>query len=248
MAIKTFQGTLKSFIYREATTLSAASHQNVVRFVDLENIVGTKKIALIMEHCEENLSDVLDKNPNGLLSTEFMPFCQDLVNGMKHLRGKNIIHRDIKPGNILLLRHDGQTTYKLGDFGAARLLKVNETYSSLYGTFEYMHPALFARFYGYALDIGIPQQTFKDDHDLWSIGVTMFEAASGELPFEPTNGREDPERMYNMIVNKACDCISAKEVGSEIEWSRQLPENSNLDSSTKQAITPLLAGLLQVSI
>lgn len=52
--------------------------------------------------------------------------------------------------------------------------------------------------------------------------------------------------MFEMIANKRSDCICAKEVGEEIQWFNELPEECNLDSSVKQAITPLLVGLLQV--
>lgn len=184
MAVKTFQFELPSIIAKEAKMLSAAKHQNVVLFYGLENIIGTNKKALIMEYCDGSLQEMIEKNPNGLPSNEFLPFCRDLVNGMKYLRSKDIIHRDIKPANILLSRHDQKICYKLGDFGAARFLKVNETYGSLYGTYEYVHPDIFARFHGYLLDVQL-KQSFKDNHELWSIGITIFEAACGTLPFQP---------------------------------------------------------------
>lgn len=61
------------------------------------------------------------------------------VAGMNHLRENGIVHRDIKPGNIMrLLGEEGQSIYKLTDFGAARELDDDEKFISVYGTEEYL--------------------------------------------------------------------------------------------------------------
>ena len=61
------------------------------------------------------------------------------VAGMNHLRENGIVHRDIKPGNIMrLVGEEGQSIYKLTDFGAARELDDDEKFVSVYGTEEYL--------------------------------------------------------------------------------------------------------------
>ena len=61
------------------------------------------------------------------------------VAGMNHLREYGIVHRDIKPGNIMrVIGEDGHSVYKLTDFGAARELEDDEQFVSLYGTEEYL--------------------------------------------------------------------------------------------------------------
>lgn len=58
---------------------------------------------------------------------------------MNHLREYGIVHRDIKPGNIMrVIGEDGCSVYKLTDFGAARELEDDEQFVSLYGTEEYL--------------------------------------------------------------------------------------------------------------
>lgn len=59
--------------------------------------------------------------------------------GMKHLRDNHLVHRDLKPGNIMkFVGLDGSTQYKLTDFGAARELDDDQQFMSLYGTEEYL--------------------------------------------------------------------------------------------------------------
>lgn len=156
------------------------------------------------------------------------------------------MHRDIKPGNILISTCcPGRSVYKIADFGAARFLKANQRFGSLYGTYEYMHPDIFAKYYYKALIINPPVQLFKETHDLWSIGITLFEAATGRLPFEPRNGRADPKIMNEMINGKQCDHISAKEGEGGIEWTRELPKSCAIEN--KDVVTSFLAGLLKVN-
>lgn len=246
MAIKTFQFTLNSFILREAATMAKTNHENIVRFYSLEKMLNSYKKVIVMEICDGNVENLIKKNQNGFTSSEFKRFCQQFVSALHHLRNNDIIHRDIKPGNILLVHNNDQIIYKLADFGAARFLKANESYSSLYGTYEYSHPDIFAKFYAKALNVSPSKQEFNDFHELWSLGVTLFEVASGRLPFDPKEGRDKPQVMYDMIAQKGRECISAREVDGKIEWFKELPENCKLDDDLKHAITPLISGLLQV--
>lgn len=87
---------------------------------------------------------------------------------MHSLRLQNLVHRDLKPGNIMkFISEDGRTIYKLTDFGAARELEDNQPFVSLYGTEEYLHPDLYER----AVLRKSISKTFTANIDLWSIGM-----------------------------------------------------------------------------
>lgn len=238
---------MAEYIEREANTLEMTHHTNIVKFLGREKIYQSERQVIIMEYCTQgNVKELIDLNPNGLHSAEFYRFGEQLVSAIEYLNRKCIIHRDIKPDNIMISkRGDGFSTYKIGDFGAARHLKRNQKYTSLYGTHEYLHPDLFAKYYYKALDITPKVDQFDYSHDFWSIGVTLFETGTGQLPFEPINGREDVKTMYRMIATKENGQISAIQNENGIEWSQTLPETSSIASDNQ--VTQFLAGLINVS-
>lgn len=231
VAIKSFDFTPDSYIKREAETMAQCNHENVVTFFGLERMLIDRQWLLAMELCPgRTLQKLIDLNPDGLDSSDFFRVCEDLVSAIEHLHQMNLVHRDVKPANILISKLcDGKSIYKVADFGAARILMPNQQYGSLYGTYEYVHPDIFANFYRQALEIIPPVREFDGGHELWSVGVTLYETATGRLPFQPKNGRDDRKIMYQMISRKTIDEISATEgEDGSVEWSRKLPRNCRL--------------------
>lgn len=226
---------------READILALTNHENIVKLIGFETRMDTimNEHVLIMELCDGNLVDLID-GTTGLNCTEFLRVCKHLKTAVKYLRDNDIIHRDIKPENILTSKiGNDQIIYKLADFGSARILKSNESYTSMHGTFEYMHPDIFEKLYESALYIKYPPQSFEATHDLWSIGATLYHAATGKVPFLPKNGRDDIGKMHEMISKKE-DNISAMELDDgQIVWSNKLP-------GFEDEIAAFLAGLLRV--
>ncbi|XP_024940050.1 serine/threonine-protein kinase TBK1 isoform X3 [Cephus cinctus] len=156
------------------------------------------------------------------------------------------IHTDLqRPGNIMkFIADDGSTIYKLTDFGAARELQEDQQFVSLYGTEEYLHPDMYER----AVLRKPVGKTFGATVDLWSIGVTLYHVATGNLPFRPFGGRRNKETMFYITTKKASGVISGTQTSENgpIEWSRELPQNCQLSIGLKKIVTPLLAGLLEV--
>ncbi|XP_051974184.1 serine/threonine-protein kinase TBK1-like [Xyrauchen texanus] len=164
---------------------------------------------------------------------------------MNHLREYGIVHRDIKPGNIMrVIGEDGQSVYKLTDFGAARELEDDEQFVSLYGTEEYLHPDMYER----AVLRKDHQKKYGATVDLWSIGVTFYHAAIGSLPFRPFEGpRRNKEVMYKIITEKPSGAISGhqKFENGKIEWSTEMPISCSLSKGLQSLLTPVLANILE---
>lgn len=164
---------------REFEVLRRLDHENIVKLFAVEETGGSRQKVLVMEYCSSgSLLSVLEdpENTFGLPEEEFLVVLRCVVAGMNHLRENGIVHRDIKPGNIMrLVGKEGQSIYKLSDFGAARKLDDDEKFVSVYGTEEYLHPDMYER----AVLRKPQQKAFGVTVDLWSIGVTLYHAATG---------------------------------------------------------------------
>ncbi|XP_060536059.1 serine/threonine-protein kinase TBK1 [Cylas formicarius] len=251
VAVKTFNhiSTLRpqEVQIREFEVLRRVNHENIVKLLAIEEEQENRGKVIVMELCTGgSLFNILDdpENTYGLEESEFLLVLAHLYAGMKHLRDNNLVHRDLKPGNIMkFIKDDGTTIYKLTDFGAARELEEGQYFQSLYGTEEYLHPDMYER----AVLRKHANKTFGATIDLWSIGVTLYHVATGNLPFRPYGGRRNKETMHHITTKKESGVISGiqtKENGP-IEWRRELPSNCQLSLGLKKTITPLLAGLLE---
>ncbi|CAO2636801.1 Inhibitor of nuclear factor kappa-B kinase subunit epsilon [Lemmus lemmus] len=211
---------------REFEVLRKLNHQNVVKLFAVEETGGSQQKVIVMEYCPSgSLLSVLEdpENTFGLPEEEFLVVLRCVVAGMNHLRENGIVHRDIKPGNIMrLVGEEGQSIYKLSDFGASRKLDDEESFVSVYGTEEYLHPDMYER----AVLRKPQQKAFGVTVDLWSIGVTLYHAATGSLPFLPYGGpRRNKEIMYRITTEKPVGAISGtqRQENGPLEWSYSLP-------------------------
>uniref|UniRef100_A0A7N5K9F4 Inhibitor of nuclear factor kappa B kinase subunit epsilon n=1 Tax=Ailuropoda melanoleuca TaxID=9646 RepID=A0A7N5K9F4_AILME len=210
---------------------------------------GSRQKVLVMEYCSSgSLLSVLESPENafGLPEEEFLVVLRCVVAGMNHLRENGIVHRDIKPGNIMrLMGEEGQSIYKLTDFGAARELDDDEKFVSVYGTEEYLHPDMYER----AVLRKPQQKTFGVTVDLWSIGVTLYHAATGSLPFIPFGGpRRNKEMMYRITTEKPAGAIAGaqRRENGPLEWSYSLPVTCRLSVGLQTQLVPILANILEV--
>ncbi|KAM4701716.1 inhibitor of nuclear factor kappa-B kinase subunit epsilon isoform 1-T4 [Discoglossus pictus] len=233
---------------REFEMLRKLNHINIVKLFSVEETGTSKQKVLIMEYCSSgSLLSVLEEPENayGLSESEFLIVVQCVVAGMNHLRQNGVVHRDIKPGNIMrLMGEDGRSIYKLTDFGAARQLEDDEKFMSIYGTEEYLHPDMYER-----AVLKKPQmKVYGVTVDLWSIGVTTYHAACGNLPFIPFGGpRKNKEIMYKMTTEKpprAIAGIQRKENGA-IEWIYELPITCRLSVGLKRQMESILPHILE---
>ncbi|XP_040058533.2 inhibitor of nuclear factor kappa-B kinase subunit epsilon isoform X1 [Gasterosteus aculeatus] len=232
---------------REFEMLRRLKHSNIVRLYAVEEL-PSKQNVLVMEYCSGgSLLSLLEESENafGLPETEFLIVLQCVVQGMNHLRENGVVHRDIKPGNIMRqVGEDGKSVYKLTDFGAARVLEDDEKFMSIYGTEEYLHPDMYER----AVLRKPHQKSYGVSVDLWSIGVTFYHAATGSLPFAPFGGpRKNKPTMYKITTEKPMGAIAGiqRVEGGQIEWSYHLPHSCQLSQGLAMHLVPILAGILE---
>ncbi|XP_020752220.2 inhibitor of nuclear factor kappa-B kinase subunit epsilon isoform X2 [Odocoileus virginianus] len=233
---------------REFEVLRKLNHQNIIKLFAVEETGAGRQKVLVMEYCSSgSLLSVLESPENafGLPEDEFLVVLRCVVAGMNHLRENGIVHRDIKPGNIMrLLGEEGQSIYKLTDFGAARELDDDEKFVSVYGTEEYLHPDMYER----AVLRKPQQKAFGVTVDLWSIGVTLYHAATGSLPFVPFGGpRRNKEIMYRITTEKPAGAIAGtqRRENGPLEWSYTLPITCQLSMGLQNQLVPILANILE---
>ncbi|ESO85217.1 hypothetical protein LOTGIDRAFT_168021 [Lottia gigantea] len=250
VAIKQFRQTHRpgyDVEYREMQLLQKLNHENVIRLFGIEQQSLNGSVVIIMEYCEGgSLHALLDQPQNtyGLSESTFLLVLKHVVKGIQYLQSLEIIHRDIKPGNIMrCFTEQGEVIFKLTDFGAARKLEEEENFTSMYGTEEYLYPAMYE-----TAVLRLPTgQTFDSRVDLWSLGVTFYHCATGKLPFTPHGGRSNRETMFKIISQKETGVISGTQhfENGPITWSRELPHTCLLSSGLKKMLVPLLAGLME---
>ena len=139
-------------------------------------------LALLLEDFGAlSLREFLAKQSGGLELELFFAFALELAGTLEQMHARHIVHRDIKPGNILVNAQTRQI--KISDFGiASRLLQESATDGgiSMRGTLSYMSPEQTGR-----MNSPVDYRT-----DFYSLGVTLFEMLTGRLPFEATDPLE----------------------------------------------------------
>ncbi|XP_037536623.1 serine/threonine-protein kinase ULK1a [Nematolebias whitei] len=165
----------QSLLGKEIKILKELKHDNIVRLLDYQEMGGS--VYLVMEYCNGgDLSEYL--HSKGALSEDTIrAFLQQIAQAMKVLQSKGILHRDLKPQNILLCHPEGRrsssinTSIKIADFGFARHLQTNTMAATLCGSPMYMAPEV------------IMSQNYDAKADLWSIGTIVYQCLTGKAPF-----------------------------------------------------------------
>lgn len=172
---------VKRFV-NESKAVAMLSHPNIVSIYDVSVKENLKYI--VMERVEGiTLKNYMSKR-GPLPQNEVIHYTEQILRALEHAHGKGIIHRDIKPQNIMLLKNG---RIKVADFGIAKLPNaetVTMTDKAI-GTVYYISPEQ-------ASGNPIDQRS-----DLYSLGVMMYEMTTGELPFTA----DSPVSVALMQVN-----------------------------------------------
>ena len=174
VAVKVLRGDLsddEKFIRRfkrEAQSASLLSHPNIVQIYDVGEDDGN--FYIVMEYVNGSTLKQLIKKRGHLSIPEVIDITGQLTDGLAHAHDSYIIHRDIKPQNIMIL-DDGMV--KITDFGIAMALNASELTqtNSVMGSVHYLPPEQAAG----------KGSTIKSD--IYSIGILMYEMLAGTMPF-----------------------------------------------------------------
>jgi serine/threonine-protein kinase len=157
--------------HTEAQAVAMLSHPNIVTVYDVSR---TQDVNYIVMELIEGMTLKQYMQKRGQLSwKEALHFSMQISKALIHAHSRGIIHRDIKPHNIMILR-DGSV--KVADFGIARLSSTQNTLTQqTLGSVHYISPEQ-------AKGSSIDART-----DIYSLGVVMYEMLTGRLPFEGEN-------------------------------------------------------------
>lgn len=179
----------------ESKAIAVLSHPNIVKVYDVS--YGDRLQYIVMEYVEGITLKEYIQQQGVINHREAVFFVMQILRALQHAHDKGIVHRDIKPQNILLLENGA---IKVTDFGIARF-SASETRTmtdSTIGSVHYISPEQ-AR--GDITD---------DKADIYSVGVMLYEMLTGRLPFESDN------TVSVAIMQLQKDPVLPRKINSEI--------------------------------
>ena len=160
----------KERVLNEISILKIVRHNNIIKLYEV--METPQKIYLVMEYCDGGeLFDYIVSKQH-LSEKQACVFFQEIIDALTYLHSQNIVHRDVKPENILLESFGKTMTCKLIDFGISRTYTLDKLISTPCGTASYAPPEMHRgeEYYGLLSDV-------------WSAGVLLYAMVFGYLPF-----------------------------------------------------------------
>ena len=188
---------LASLSHPNIVTIMTAEKQNEVFFIVMEYVAGETLEAIIMREGALDLLRALD-------------FTCQICNAVDHAHHAGVIHRDLRPGNMLISENG---VLKVTDFGTSRFLEIAAHGTTVIGSPPYMAPEQFKGKAVFASDI-------------YSIGVTMYQMLTGVLPYETPRPRDleklmrgeliTPPRLRNKAIPKSINDIVVRALSPDL--------------------------------
>ena len=192
----------------EARTISKLTHRNIATLYDAGEHEGLPY--LVLEYVAGvTLEDKLRKE-SSLAIGQAVDIALQMLAGVSYAHERGILHRDIKPGNLMI---DQSGTPRLMDFGVAAQLDTNSEQGTVFGTPRYLAPECLER------------REFSKATDVYAVAATLYEAVTGE----PVVAESDPGRALERLRS-----------GRIVPPSRHNPEvDERLDSIIRRGLAPV---------
>uniref|UniRef100_K4A6J2 Protein kinase domain-containing protein n=1 Tax=Setaria italica TaxID=4555 RepID=K4A6J2_SETIT len=185
IAMERLSSKLRESLLSEVDILRRIRHPNVIALHD--SIKDHGRIYLILEYCRGgDLHGYLQRHKR-VSETVAKHFIRQLASGLQMLRDNNVVHRDLKPQNILLVENNENSLLKIADFGFAKFLQPFALAETLCGSPLYMAPEV------------MQAQKYDAKADLWSVGVILYQLVTGIPPF---NGDNQIQLLKNILRSR----------------------------------------------
>uniref|UniRef100_A0A8B9L574 Cyclin-dependent kinase 16 n=1 Tax=Astyanax mexicanus TaxID=7994 RepID=A0A8B9L574_ASTMX len=169
---------------REVSLLKDLKHANIVT---LHDIIHTQKsLTLVFEYLDKDLKQYLDDCGNCIHMHNVKLFLFQLLRGLNYCHRRKVLHRDLKPQNLLI---NDRGELKLADFGLARAKSIpTKTYSNEVVTLWYRPP-----------DILLGSTDYSTQIDMWGVGCIFYEMATGRPLFPGSTVEEELHFIFKLL-------------------------------------------------
>uniref|UniRef100_A0A4W6F205 Protein kinase domain-containing protein n=1 Tax=Lates calcarifer TaxID=8187 RepID=A0A4W6F205_LATCA len=169
---------------REVSLLKDLKHANIVT---LHDIVHTdKSLTLVFEYLDKDLKQYMDDCGNILSMQNVKIFLFQILRGLAYCHRRKVLHRDLKPQNLLI---NDKGELKLADFGLARAKSVpTKTYSNEVVTLWYRPP-----------DVLLGSSEYSTQIDMWGVGCIFYEMAAGRPLFPGSTVEDELHLIFRLL-------------------------------------------------
>lgn len=181
-----------NLLYEKQIVDELDSHENVARYGNcyrFQFMPVRYDFGVLTFYQEGNLADVLKKY--ALTVPQKHQILEGILKGVGHLHKHHIIHRDMKPQNVLMDRQGDRWVPKLTDFGLSKLADTNT---------RSVENSSIGLSIAYAAPEQIQNREIRHNVDLWAVGIIAYQMFAGDLPFDAS--RSMSQESWNLEVSK----------------------------------------------
>jgi eukaryotic-like serine/threonine-protein kinase len=170
-------------LLREPRLLASVSHPNIVAITTAEKQEGT--FFIVMEYVPGETLENIIALKGAIDLPRALDFTCQICNAVDHAHSQGVLHRDLRPANVLVGEND---MLKVADFGTSRFLEIAAHGTTVIGSPPYMAPE---QFHGKAVFAS----------DIYSLGVTMYQMLTGTLPYDTPAPADIGKLMSGELVS-----------------------------------------------